>query len=145
MMKPLLTVIFACIVTACHSQHIYETENGAINGYDPVAYFTVSQAVKGNEAHSLKWKGATWYFSSAENLNAFRGNPEKYAPAYGGFCAYGVAGGYKVKIEPDAWAIVDGKLYLNYDQGVQRKWNKDREGYIKKANQNWTDLATEEN
>ena len=81
--------------------------------------------------------GAKWLFSSAEHRDAFAKEPEKYAPQYGGYCAYGVSQGYAVKIEPDAWTIVNGKLYLNYDRGVQKTWEKDLPGYIAKADKNW--------
>jgi YHS domain-containing protein len=105
----------------------------AINGYDPVAYFTASKAVMGKDAHSLDWMGAKWKFASQGNLDLFKANPEKYAPQYGGYCAYGVAQGYLVKVEPDQFTVRDGKLYLNYDAEVQAKWLKDPAGYIKTA------------
>jgi YHS domain-containing protein len=110
----------------------------AIKGFDPVAYFTVGKPTKGKAAHTVKYKGAEWRFASAENKALFEANPAKYEPAYGGYCAYGVAQGYLVKIEGDSWAIRDGKLYLNYDKGVQRRWARDPGGYIKTANGKWT-------
>lgn len=128
--------------TACQGQEaVYSTKAGAIKGYDPVAYFTKSAPMKGDKAYTYDWQGATWYFSTQQHLNLFKGDPEKYAPAFGGFCAYGVAQGYKVKIEPEAWAIVDGKLYLNYDLDVQQQWQDDRDEFIKKASDNWKSLA----
>jgi YHS domain-containing protein len=105
----------------------------AILGYDPVAYFTQGKAVKGQDAFTLQWMGATWKFASQDHLDAFRANPEKFAPQYGGYCAYGVAQGYLVKIEPEQFRIIDGKLYLNYDADVQRKWLADTAGYIRTA------------
>jgi YHS domain-containing protein len=116
---------------------VFSNKAGAIKGYDPVAYFTQSQPVKGNAKITYAWHGATWHFVNEENKATFTKNPEQYAPQYGGYCAYGVAKGYNVKIEPDAWAIENGKLYLNYDQSVQKDWNKDRKGYIEEANKNW--------
>jgi len=116
---------------------IYADSDGAIKGYDPVAYFTQARPVKGSRELTHQWNGATWRFASAENRERFAAAPEKYAPQYGGYCAYGVANGYAVKIEPDAWSVVDGKLYLNYDRRVQASWKSDIPGYIRKADANW--------
>ena len=112
----------------------------AINGYDTVAYFTENKPVKGLDANVFEWKGAKWKFASAANLELFKANPEKYAPQYGGYCAYGVANDSLVKVEPDQFTILDGKLYLNYDASVQKDWNKDRAGFIKAANAKFPDL-----
>ena len=112
----------------------------AINGYDTVAYFTVGKPVKGLDNLATDWMGAKWKFSSQANLDLFKGNPEKYAPQYGGYCAYGVTQGYLVKVEPDQFTIRDGKLYLNYDAEVQTKWAKDPAGYIKSADEKFTGL-----
>jgi YHS domain-containing protein len=116
---------------------VYSDSSGAIRGYDPVAYFTESRPVKGSREFTHRWNGATWRFASAENRERFAAEPEKYAPQYGGYCAYGVASGYAVKIEPDAWSVVDGRLYLNYDRSVQKSWQADVPGYIRKADANW--------
>jgi YHS domain-containing protein len=105
----------------------------AILGYDPVAYFTVGKPVKGTDAHVVDWMGAKWKFASQAHLDLFKASPEKYAPQYGGYCAYGVAQDYLVSIEPDKFKVLDGKLYLNYDADVQAKWIKDPQGYIKTA------------
>ncbi len=109
----------------------------AINGYDPVAYFTEKKPVAGKADITYSWKGATWRFASAQNRDTFKANPEKYAPQYGGYCAYAVAKGSTAKTEPEAWSIVADKLYLNYSKGVQRTWEKDIPGYIKAADRNW--------
>lgn len=119
---------------------VFTTSKGAIDGYDVVAYFTASKPIKGDKQFSHQWEGATWYFASAAHRDLFKADPKKYAPAFGGFCAYGVSQGYKVKIEADAWDIVDGVLYLNYDLGVQKSWRKDRPGYITKAKNIWPSL-----
>ncbi|PWE32135.1 YHS domain protein [Maritimibacter sp. 55A14] len=111
--------------------------NAAVGGYDPVAYFREGMPVEGKAAHSMEWMGADWYFASAENLDAFRAAPEKYAPQYGGYCAYGVAQNAAVKGDPMYWTIRDGKLYLNITEDVQRKWEADIPGYIRKAEANW--------
>lgn len=114
------------------------TKNGvAIEGYDPVAYFTDGKPVEGSKEHTLEWNGATWRFASAEHRAAFAQDPEKYAPQYGGYCAFGVSRGYAVKVDPSAWKIVDEKLYLNYNHDVQAEWAKDPAGYIAKADANW--------
>lgn len=112
----------------------------AINGYDPVAYFTVGKPVKGQDGLATEWMGAKWKFSSQANLDLFKANPEKYAPQYGGYCAYGVTQGALVKIEPDQFTVRDGKLYLNYDADVQAKWLKDPVGYIKDADTKFSSL-----
>ncbi len=118
----------------------YEETGIAIRGYDTVAYFTQGKPVEGKPEHSIDWRGATWLFSTQEHAELFDAEPEKYAPQYGGYCAYGVAQGYLVKIEPDQWSIVDNKLYLNYDRGVQKKWVKDIPGFITKANDQFSAL-----
>ena len=105
----------------------------AINGYDTVAYFTVGKPLKGQDALATEWMGAKWKFSSQANLDLFKANPEKYAPQYGGYCAYGVVQDHLVKVEPDQFTIREGKLYLNYDAEVQAKWLKDPAGFIKSA------------
>jgi YHS domain-containing protein len=116
---------------------VYADRGGAIRGYDPVGYFTAGRPVKGSPQFSHQWRGATWHFASAENRDRFAAAPEKFAPQYGGYCAYGVAQGYAVSIDPAAWTIVDGKLYLNYSLSVRENWNKDVPGYIRKADANW--------
>ena len=117
---------------------------GAIKGYDPVAYFTQGGPAKGKGAHSHEWMGATWYFVSAENMALFAGDPEKYAPQYGGYCAYAVSQGYTAKIDPDAWKIVDDKLYLNFSRKVQKLWEEDIPGYIAEADANWPKILSGE-
>ncbi|MEM6677248.1 MAG: YHS domain-containing (seleno)protein [Pseudomonadota bacterium] len=117
---------------------IYQTLFGtAIDGTDPVAYFTEGRPVDGSSEFSHEWNGATWLFSSAENRDLFVADPERYAPQYGGYCAWAVAQGYTASTDPDAWAIVDDKLYLNYNQDVQTRWNKDIPGFIASADGNW--------
>ena len=105
----------------------------AINGHDPVAYFTVGKPVKGLDSLATEWMGAKWKFSSQAHLDLFKSNPEKYAPQYGGYCAYGVTQGALVKVEPEQFTVRDGKLYLNFDADVQAKWLKDPAGFIRDA------------
>jgi hypothetical protein len=112
----------------------------AINGYDTVAYFTVGKPVKGLDSIATDWMGARWKVSTAANLELFKANPEKYAPQYGGYCAYGVTQGYLVKVEPEQFTVREGKLYLNYDAEVQAKWSQDPAGYIRQANEKFQSL-----
>lgn len=144
-MKSLFTTLILLLTlgTAVAQQEVFSKSNAAIQGYDPVAYFKESGAVKGKSNLTVTWKGATWYFSSEQNRDDFKGDPEKFAPQYGGFCAYGVADGHKAPTSPDAWTIVDGKLYLNYDTGVRELWKKDRDAFIRKANDNWPEVKKE--
>ena len=116
---------------------IYQSAGLAIHGYDPVAYFQDQKPVKGKKEFEYSWMGATWRFSTAENLEQFKATPQKYSPQYGGYCAYGMSAGYAAPTEPGAWSVVDGKLYLNYNRDVQRRWNKDITGYVEKADRNW--------
>lgn len=124
---------------------IYQTQDGAIRGYDPVAYFTKGEPVQGLKAYSYEWKNATWRFSSNENLEAFKADPEKYAPQYGGYCSYAIAKGYTAKVDPNSWKIVDGKLYLNYNRSIQKNWQNYLDRYIKDANENWPSVLEEAN
>ena len=114
--------------------------NKAVSGYDTVAYFTQSKPVKGSSDHKSEYEGATWLFSSAENKAKFDENPAKYAPQYGGYCAWAAAQGYTASGDPDQWAIHNGKLYLNYNADVKQKWDADRDGFITKADQNWPNI-----
>ncbi len=111
-----------------------------LKGYDAVAYFTEGKPVKGSKKYEFEWMGARWYFSSAGNRALFTKNPERYSPQYGGYCAYAVSQGITADIDPMAWKIVEGKLYLNLSPGVARIWEKDIPGYIVKANKNWPTL-----
>lgn len=109
----------------------------AVGGHDPVAYFTDGKPVEGSSDHELEWNGATWRFSSAENLAAFKADPEAYAPRYGGYCAWAVSQGYPASADPTAWRVVDNKLYLNYSSDIQRRWEQNIPGNIVKADANW--------
>lgn len=122
---------------AAAGQAWYGTDGIAIDGADPVAYFTEGRPVDGAAAYSHDWMGLTWHFSSAANRDAFARSPERYAPQYGGYCAWAVAQGYTAKIDPAAWAIVDDRLYLNFSRGIQLRWSLDRRGNIRKADANW--------
>jgi len=109
----------------------------AIKGYDPVAYFTQSDAVKGAEEHSHMWQGVKWLFATAANRDAFAAEPEKFAPQYGGYCSYAMSRDYVADITPTAWKVVDGKLYLNNSRAVHLWWQADIPSNISKADANW--------
>lgn len=117
-----------------------DAEGLALYGYDPVAYMTESKPTPGDPSITATHDGATYRFASAANRDAFVGDPARYLPAYGGYCAYGVSQGYKVKIDPEAWTVVDGRLYLNYDTNVRSQWLQDTAGHIAKAEANWPGL-----
>lgn len=116
----------------------------AIEGYDPVAYFTAGEPVKGSSEWSHEWNGATWWFSSEENRRRFAGAPERYASQYGGYCAYAVSENSTAGIDPEAWTIVDDRLYLNYSRKIQRRWSQDITGRIARADANWPRLLKKE-
>lgn len=112
----------------------------AIDGWDPVAYFTDGKPVEGSKAYSFEWNGATWRFASAAHRDLFAQAPEKYAPQYGGYCAWAVSQGYTADIDPEAWKIEDGRLFLNYSLEVQKKWAADLPGNVAKGDANWPKL-----
>lgn len=112
----------------------------AIDGYDPVAWHLLGMPVQGSKKYTVDWQGATWRFANPEHRDLFASDPEKYAPAFGGYCAYGVSQGVKVDFDPDAWAVVDGQLYLNISLDIQKRWERDIPGFIAQANQNWPKL-----
>jgi YHS domain-containing protein len=118
------------------------TENSipVMGGYDPVSYFTSGEPQRGSGFHTATHKGGTYLFTSKSNKEMFEANPEKYAPQFGGYCAYGVAVGKKFYSDPTIWKVVDGKLYLNLDKKIQAKWNEDMKGHINKAHSNWKDI-----
>jgi len=123
---------------------VFSKSGVAIRGYDAVAYFKEGKPVKGDEQFSFKWNDANWIFSSRENLDSFKLNPEKFAPQYGGYCAYGVSEDHKAPTDPEAWTIVNGKLYLNYSLKVKEMWNKNQSVRIEDANKNWVHLKNKE-
>lgn len=109
----------------------------AIHGYDPVAYFHEGKPMEGSGEYTAEYNGAAWRFVNAVHRDMFKAEPEKYAPQYGGYCAWAVAEGYTADIDPEAWTIHEGKLYLNYSLKVREQWDKDREGNIARADANW--------
>jgi len=120
---------------------VYAPEGVAIGGTDPVAYFAEDRPVQGSEQHAFDWNGATWHFATAENRDRFAAEPERYAPRYGGFCAWAVAEkGQLYSTQPSNWAIVDGKLYLNYSDDIQARWQEDIAGFISEADRRWPEI-----
>ena len=118
-----------------------EKDGAALRGYDPVAYFREARPVKGSAEHSAQYQGSTFHFASKANRDDFAASPAKFAPQYGGFCAFGTAGGYKAAIDPTQFTVIDGKLYLNYNAAVQTKWRSDLPGYIARADQKWPEVS----
>ena len=133
-------LLFAASAAQAADPNVFATKKGAIRGIDPVAYFSLQpgdKAVKGSNEFTHEWMGATWKFASADNRDAFAADPEKYAPQYGGYCAFAVSHGFTKPINVNAWRIVDDKLYLNLSKGVKRKWEKDIAGHIARADGHW--------
>ncbi len=128
--------------TGSSAETIFIEDGVAIRGADPVAYFTQGEYVPGTAEFTHEYSGATWQFASAENRDTFAADPDAYAPEYGGFCAWAVSQGQTASIDPTAWKIVDGKLYLNYSDGIQKRWEKDIPGNIAKADENWPDVLS---
>lgn len=116
---------------------VFASGGVAINGFDPVAYFTDGKPVKGSAQFSSDWEGAALHFASAENKALFDADPEKYAPKYGGYCAYAVSKGATAPTDPEAWTVHNGRLYLNFSVDVRGIWRQDIDGNIEKADQNW--------
>jgi len=124
-----------------YDKPIYASDGVAIDGTDTVAYFTQGGPVEGSPEHAVDWKGATWRFASADNLELFSANPEKYAPAYGGYCAWAVAEKKQLfSTQPRNWAIVDDRLFLNYNDSIQEKWDGNRAGFITMGDENWLEI-----
>ncbi len=131
----------AGLATRARAEAVNVQGGAAIQGFDPVAYFTLGAPTRGNPAITAPWRGVEWRFASAANRAAFLAEPERYAPAFGGFCAYAVSEGYTAGIDPRAWRIVDGRLYLNYSARIQRTWEQDIPGRIARADDNWPRLS----
>jgi YHS domain-containing protein len=141
----LLLSIFIAVPAFAAKEAVYKKGRSevAIKGYDPVAYWTEGKPMEGSEEFSAQWHGATWQFSSQANLDLFKGNPEKYAPQYGGYCAWAMADGKgrTVRISPDAWNIYNGKLYLNFNQNVLKEWLTTRDADIEVADRNYPNIT----
>jgi YHS domain-containing protein len=147
-LRKLLSAAFLVLVvtislgqsTSASQAHLNVKEGMALKGYDPVAYFTEGKPVTGNTNFTYQWQGAQWLFSTQKNLHAFAADPAKYAPQFGGFCAYGASRGYKADTDPQAFTVVGDKLYLNYNLKVKEEWLKDTARRIQLANAYWETL-----
>jgi len=147
------TSLVACVVAgalapipaaAAEKDPVFATRgNLAIRGYDPVAYFTEGEPVKGRKEFTLGWQGADWRFASEENRDRFADDPEKYAPQYGGYCAWAVSRNYTAPTDPDAFTVVGDKLYLNYNRKIMEQWLEDRDANIESADRNWPTVLKE--
>lgn len=136
----LIFLVLACVRPAA-ADAVFAENGVAVRGTDVVAYFTVGDAVPGKPEFRHDWNGAAWHFASAQNRDAFAADPQRYAPQYGGFCAWAVANNYTAPIDPEAWRIVDGKLYLNYSRAIRLRWDMMRQSNIAKADANWPELS----
>ncbi len=136
-----LTILFCLLaIFPALAGEYFERDGVAIGGYDPVAYFTEMKPVKGSSSFHAEYLGSKFHFASAAHRETFAANPAKYAPQYGGFCAYGMAKGYKASIDPAAFTVVGDKLFLNYNGTVRALWVLDIPGYVRKADQNWPEV-----
>ena len=133
-----LVALFGMVGTALAADYTHSTP--AVQGYDVVSYQTGKRPIRGNGNFVAVHDGATYQFSSANNQKAFEKDPEKYVPAYGGYCAFGTSVGKKFIGDPEVWRIVDGKLYLNLDTSIQSEWLKDVRGRIRSADANWRNI-----
>ena len=147
MKKSVVLVLIMSMISigiSAQKSSVFIQDGKAIRGYDAVAYFKESKPVEGKNELVYSWNNANWYFSSQQNLDSFKANPSKYAPQYGGYCAYGLSEGHKAPTSADAWTIVDGKLYLNYNTKVRALWSKDPELRIEAADKNWLVIKDKE-
>ena len=141
-MRLFLGILVIFSMSALAGEKVNTSRRGvAVKGYDVVAYFQQQKPVKGSDDFAHTHQGAKYYFASAKNRDLFVADPEKYRPQYGGYCAWAVSQGDTADIDPKAWKIVGGKLYLNYSVKIQKKWEEDISGNIVAANKNWPDLA----
>lgn len=137
----LVITLLASVMAAAAKPEIYSHRyKGAVKGVDVVAYHSLpagAEAVKGEKEHSFEYKDATWYFANAENKALFKANPERYVPAYGGYCAFAVSHGFVTSPRPDSWKLIDGKVYLNNNKKSFQKWEDKQDEKIQKADANW--------
>jgi YHS domain-containing protein len=140
-------LLFAALLPAtAHADqapvHTGLLSNVAVGGYDPVAYFTDGRPVRGVAQFRVTHQGYEYRFASADHLATFRANPSRYVPQYGGYCAWAVANGYTAAGNPQNWRIVDGRLYLNYNDEIQTRWERDIPGFIRAGNANWPSVLS---
>lgn len=149
--KILIAVAFTAITSTTFAAPAYADQapvytgvlsRVAVGGYDPVAYFTDGHPVRGTTQFRIMHQGYEYHFANAEHLAAFRANPSRYLPQYGGYCAWAVSQGYTASGNPNNWRIVDGRLYLNYNAEIQTRWEQDIPGHIRSANGNWPSVLS---
>jgi YHS domain-containing protein len=138
-----IVLVALSILTPAWAGAFFERDGVALRGHDPVAYFSESKPVKGLVEHKAEYHGSTFYFASKANRDAFVADPPRYAPQYGGFCAFGMSNGYKAATDPAAFKVVNGKLYLNYNRDVQTMWSADIPGFIVKADGHWPTASSQ--
>ncbi len=135
-------VAAVALVAGCSTTPVRTGDHGvAAQGHDVVAYFSAGEALSGASAHSHNWRGAEWHFVSEDNRARFADDPERYAPAYGGWCAWAMAEGRLVAGDPAYWTIHDERLYLNCNRSAQENWEADIEANIERAEEHWPDIA----
>jgi hypothetical protein len=138
MMRFLLALSILLLATSSGADTLqFATENGAIDGYDPVSYFTDGAAKRGSPDITMEWNGAVWRFASTAHRDSFAENPQQYAPQFGGFCALGMAHGGDVPTDPEAWTIWEGKLYLNMIKDVSITWRYNPDKLTERASKKW--------
>ncbi len=145
MKKPFITLVLSALalpVLLADPQNL-DSSHVALSGYDAVGYFVDHQAEKGQAIYHVDYNGGTYLFASKEHADLFAKDPAKYAPQFGGYCAYGVSRGKKAPISPDAYQIIDGKLYLQYDTDIRDDFNKDQAGNLAKALANWPKIVAD--
>ena len=140
----LIMLLFSAYNLSAQKAEVFSKEGTAIRGYDAVAYFNEAKPVKGNDAFNFIWNDTKWIFSTQQNLDSFKSDPVKFAPQYGGYCAYGVSEDHKSPTDPLAWTIINGKLYLNYNLKVKELWSRDQQKRIEDADKNWLLLRNRE-
>lgn len=138
-LAPLLAAMLVPTLAAAAQRPVYTATPGstAVGGFDPVAYFTDGRPIEGRRDLTYQWQGVTWMFATPAHLEQFKADPARYAPQFGGYCAWAVSQGYTAPADPQAWKIVDGRLYLNYNLDVQKAWAQDIPGNIAKGETNW--------
>lgn len=135
-------LIVNCAKSDSFNQISTSAGNIAIKGYDTVAYFADKGAVKGDPKFEFVWNGAKWFFANSENLEKFKANPEQFAPQFGGHCSFSISKGNMAEGDPEAWKMVDGKLYLNNNQEAKKMWEAEQEKRIQDGEKNWEELKS---
>ena len=147
-MKNLVASVILFLVVSANLQAqksaVFIADGEAIRGYDAVAFFKESKPVIGDKKFAYTWNSAEWLFANQEDLEMFKASPEKYAPQFGGYCAYGTSAGHKAPTQTDTWTVLNDKLYFNYNLKVQEMWKKDQANLIQKANKNWEEIKDKE-